>query len=215
MLSPELFQRAVRRVRALRRVVGPEVELMLDLSGGLASDQLFRFLDLCAELDVAWVEEPLDPFNHQGLPEVARRCRIPIAVGERIYHRAGFRHALDTGVVAVVMPDVGNCGGIFEAVLIAAMAETANARLSPHNCGSSLGTAAALTLCASAANTLNLEIYPYLADAPGHVQVLEDPPEATIRQGRLAVNDGPGLGVSVNRRALEPFLALDYLRDCG
>jgi len=62
---------------------------------------------------------------------------------------------------------------------------------------------------------LNLEIYPYLADAPGHVQVLEDPPEATIRQGRLAVNDGPGLGVSVNRRALEPFLALDYLRDCG
>jgi galactonate dehydratase len=211
MLDPGLFQRAVRRVRALREVTGPDVELMLDLSGGLAGDQLFRFLDACADLDIAWIEEPLDPFDHQGLAAVAARCPIPIAVGERLYTRAGFRNAMAGGGVAVVMPDAGTCGGIFEGVLIAGMAEAANARLSPHNCGSSLGTAAALTLCAAAASTMCLEVYPYLADAPGHVQVLEDPPESRIRHGRLEVNHRPGLGVSVDRRSLAPFRVWDYL----
>jgi len=213
MLDPDLFRRAIDRVRCLRSEVGPEVELMLDLSGGLVNDQLIRFLDICGELDITWIEEPVDPFNIEGLRYVANRSHIPIAVGERVYTRSGFRNVLDTGAVAIVMPDVANCGGIFEAVQIAGMAETYNARVAPHNCASSLCTAASLALCAAMANTMMLEVYPYFSDAEDYVQVLANPPEREIKNGTLAVSLLSGLGATIDHLAIDPFLAFDYRRD--
>jgi galactonate dehydratase len=56
---------------------------MFDLSGGLNNDQLIRFMDVCVELDLIWVEEPLDAFNFRGLSNLAGRRPIPIAAGER------------------------------------------------------------------------------------------------------------------------------------
>ncbi|WP_457664241.1 mandelate racemase/muconate lactonizing enzyme family protein [Sinorhizobium medicae] len=164
MLDDGRFRQAIERVKALRAEVGPDIELMLDLSGGLCDDQLLRFLDVCRDLDITWIEEPLDPFNLTGLSRVAARSGIPIALGERVYGRGGFRNVLDTGAVSIVMPDIANCGGMLEAVQIAGMAETYNVRVSPHNCASSLCTAASLSLCVAIPNAMNLEVYPYFAE---------------------------------------------------
>ncbi len=204
-LGIDEFKRALSRVRHLRDVVGPEIGLMFDLSGGLNNDQLIRFMDVCKELDVTWVEEPVDPFNLQALRNLAGRWPVPIAAGERVYTRQGFRNMLDTGGVDIVMPDVGNCGGIFEAVHIAAMAESYNARVSPHNCASSLCTAATIQVWAASAMSMPLETYPYFPDANDYVQVLVDPPEKSVVNGRLQVPTGPGLGIQVNEAAIKPF----------
>ena len=204
-LGTDEFRRAVDRVRNLRKVVGPDVGLMFDLSGGLNNDQLIRFMDVCTELDVTWVEEPVDPFNLQALRNLAGRWPIPIAAGERVYTRQGFRNLLDTGGVDIVMPDIGNCGGIFEAVQIAAMAESYNARVSPHNCASSLCTAATVQVWAASAIAMPLETYPYFPDANDYVQVLANPPEKAIVNGRLTISTGPGLGVEVDEAAINPF----------
>jgi galactonate dehydratase len=204
------FKRAVERIKALRSEVGPDIELMLDLSGGVADDQLIHFLDVCRTLDITWIEEPLDPFNLAGLSKVASRHAIPIAVGERVYGRAGFRNVLDTGAVSIVMPDIANCGGMLEAIQIAGMAETYNARVSPHNCASSLCTAASLSLCAAIPNAMNLEIYPYFSDANTYVQVLQNPPEQAIgRDGLLQVSQLPGLGLEIDRAAISPYLSFN------
>ena len=208
-LGTDEFKRALARVRHLREVVGPGTGLMFDLSGGLNNDQLIRFMDVCTELDVTWVEEPVDPFNLQALRNLAGRWPIPIAAGERVYTRQGFRNMLDTGGIDIVMPDVGNCGGIFEAVQIAAMAESYNARVSPHNCASSLCTAATVQVWAASAMSMPLEVYPYFPDANDYVQVLADPPEKAVVQGRLRVPTGPGLGIHVDEAAIEPFECFD------
>ena len=215
MLSPEEFQRALDRVRLLADVVGDQAELMIDLSGGMNNDQLLRMLDLCEKVQVMWVEEPLDAFNLAGLKGLAGRFRIPLAAGERVYTRNGFRNLLDTGAVDVVMPDVGNCGGVFELVQIAAMAETHNARVSPHNCASSLCTAASLQVWAACANAMPLEIYPYLPESQGYVQVLDDAPEDRIRNGWLEVSKAPGLGAKVNAGRLKPFCQFDFRAENG
>ncbi|WP_377810268.1 mandelate racemase/muconate lactonizing enzyme family protein [Azospirillum sp. A29] len=203
------FRRAVERVKALRAEVGPEVELMLDLSGGLCDDQLIRFLDVCAGLDITWIEEPLDPFNLSGLPRIAARTGISIAAGERVYGRAGFRNLLDTGAVSIIMPDIGNCGGLLEAVQIAGMADTHNVRVAPHNCASSLCSSASLVLACLLPNTMNLEVYPYFSDQNSYVPVTENPPEREVRNGYVALPDLPGLGAVVDRAAIAPFLAAD------
>lgn len=208
MLDDGRFRQAIERVKALRQEVGPDIELMLDLSGGLCDDQLLRFLDVCRDLDITWIEEPLDPFNLTGLSRVAARSGIPIALGERVYGRGGFRNVLDTGAVSIVMPDIANCGGMLEAVQIAGMAETYNVRVSPHNCASSLCTAASLSLCVAIPNAMNLEVYPYFADSNTYVQVLENPPEQAVRRdGKLQANSMPGLGIIVDRRRIEAFMS--------
>jgi galactonate dehydratase len=210
MLSPEDMTRALDRIRGLKNVVGDQAQLMIDLSGGLNNDQLLRILDLCEELEVMWVEEPLDAFNLDGLKKLAGRFRFPIAAGERVYTRNGFRSLLDTGAIDVVMPDVGNCGGIFELVHIAAMAEAYNARVSPHNCASTLCTAASLQVWAACANAMPLEIYPYLPLSDGYVQVLTNPPEERIKDGYLDVSKDSGLGASVDEAALAPYKLFDH-----
>ena len=209
MVDDSRFHRAVERVKALRAEVGPEIEIMLDLSGGVCDDQFVRFLDVCRDLDIRWIEEPVDPFNLAGLARTAARTAIPIAVGERVYGRAGFRNVLDTGAVSIVMPDIANCGGLLEAVQIAGMAETYNARVSPHNCASSLCSAASLALCAVIPNAMNLEIYPYFSDSNSYVQVLENPLEREIRGGVAGVSSAPGLGAIIDHKAIAPFKVFD------
>lgn len=214
-LDDDAFRRAIDRVRTLRKVVGPDIGLMFDLSGGLNNDQLIRFMDVCGELNVIWIEEPLDPFNSQGLRNLAGRWSIPIAAGERIYTRHGFRNLLDTGGVDVVMPDVGNCGGIFELVQIAAMAEAYNVRVSPHNCASSLCTAASIQVAAASAMLMPLETYPYFPDKNDYVQVLKNPPEKAVLKGKLKVPTTPGLGAEIDLEAIEPFRCFDYRKDAA
>lgn len=215
MQTTEEFQRTLERIRLLKDVVGNQAQIMIDLSGGLNNDQLYRVLDLCQEIGVMWVEEPLDAYNLTGLKNLAGRYKFPIAAGERVYTRNGFRNLLDTGAIDVVMPDVGNCGGIFETVQIAAMAEAYNARVSPHNCASTLCTAASLQVWAACANAMPLEIYPYLPESQGYVQVLDDAPEDRIKNGWLSVSDAPGLGCQVNAERLTPYKMFDFRAENG
>jgi galactonate dehydratase len=108
--------------------------------------------------------------------------------------------------IDIVQPDIGNTGGLLETKKIAAMAEANNLRVAPHNCASSLSTAATLQLSACLTNLVNVEIYPYFLDEPGYVQVLENPPELRIRDGRLTVLNDAGLGATLAADRIKPYL---------
>jgi galactonate dehydratase len=197
---------AFEKISALRKAVGPRIEIMLDLSGGLATDQTIRLCKRFEELDIVWIEEPADPFDTEALKKISAHVSIPIAVGERIYTRRGFRKIFELRAADIVQPDVGNTGGIMETKKIAAMAETYGMRVAPHNCASALSTAASLQICACIANCMIQEIYPYFPSQPGYVQVLEESPEDNIRNGYLEISDRPGLGVELSMNRIRPFL---------
>jgi len=197
---------AFEKIKALRSAVGRDVELMLDLSGGLATGETIRLCRRFEELEIAWIEEPADPFDVGALKKISEHVDIPIAVGERLYTRHGFRKVFEQHAADIVQPDVGNTGGIMEVKKIAAMAEAYNLQVAPHNCGSSLSTAAALQISSCIANFTTLEVYPYFPERPGYVQVLEDPPEARIVGGSLDVSADPGLGVTLSIDRMQPFL---------
>ena len=133
---------AYEKIKALRSAVGPDIDIMLDLSGGLTTAETIRLCRRFEALDISWIEEPADPFDVGALKEISARIDIPVAVGERIYTRHGFRKIFEPQAADIVQPDVGNTGGIMEVKKIAAMAEAYNMRVAPHNCGSSLSTAA-------------------------------------------------------------------------
>ena len=62
---------AFEKIKALRAAVGGDVELMLDLSGGLATAETIRLCRRFEELDIAWIEEPADPFDVGALKKIA------------------------------------------------------------------------------------------------------------------------------------------------
>ncbi len=191
---------------AIRDRVGPEIELMLDLSGGLSTDQLSRVLEAIEPIGIRFIEEPVDPALPHVLQRIGQLTRIPIAAGERVYTRYGFRTLLETGVVSIVQPDVCNTGGIMEAKKIAALAEAYNACVAPHNYGSTLGTVVAAQLAACITNFMVLECFPDHTAEPDYRPVLTEPLEATVRDGRMPLPKGPGLGAELDRGSVQPFL---------
>jgi galactonate dehydratase len=177
---------------------------MLDVSAELTTDAIIRIGRRVQEYDIMFLEEPVDPFDEAAIKEVSERVEIPIAVGERVYTRYGFRRILERRAAAVVQPDVGNTGGIMEAKKIAATAEAYNLRVAPHNCASPVATAASLQLDATLANFLIQEVYPYRV--PEHYQLVDRAPEREIRAGRMPIPDRPGLGVELVEERVRPFL---------
>jgi galactonate dehydratase len=202
----DFAQLAFDKVKALRDAVGPDIEPMLDLSGALTTDETIRLCRRYEELDITWIEEPADPFDVGSLKKISDQVRIPVAVGERLYTRHGFRDVMESHAADILQPDLGNTGGILEAKKIAAMAEAYGMRITPHNCASALSTAASLQLSACLANFMTLEIYPYFPQRKGYVQVLENSPEDRIADGFLPLDREPGLGVRLASERVRPYL---------
>jgi galactonate dehydratase len=206
MVDRDRLNLAVARVKAVREAIGPDVELMLDLSGGLTPAESVRLCQRFEEYDILFVEEPTDPSDAQAMAYVASRTSIAVAAGERHYARHGTRPLLEARAVDIVQPDPGNTGGIMETKKIAAMAEAWGMRVAPHVCGSPLITQVALHLSANLPNFVIQELYPYFRFHEGYIDTVLEAPEAAVTNGYLALPQGPGLGLTLNREALAPFL---------
>jgi galactonate dehydratase len=201
---------AFEKVRAVRNAVGSDVDIMVDLSGGLTTGETIRLCRRLEELDMFFIEEPADPFDLGALKKISEHVDAPIALGERIYTRYGFRPILESRAADVLQPDIGNTGGIMEAKKIGAMAEAYSVSLQPHVCASPVSTAAALQLDACIPNLLIQELYPYRV--PEHFGIVDHAPERDVRNGRLAIPERPGLGVTLVAERVRPFLRAECPR---
>jgi len=198
---------AVERVRAVRDAVGPDVDIMVDMSGELTTDAIIRLGKRLEEFDLFFLEEPVDAFDVDAMKIVAEKLDVPIAAGERLYTRYGFRRLFELRAAAIVQPDIGTAGGLMETKKIAAMAETYNMRVQPHLCAGPVATAAALQLDACIPNLLIQELYPYRV--PEHFGLVDQPLEPQVRNGRVAIPNRPGLGVDLVEERVARFLHSD------
>ena len=147
-----------------------------------------------------FVEEPCLPENPEAMIDIARSTVIPIAAGERLYTRWGFRTLIESRAVSVFQPDVCHTGGILETKKIAAMAEMNYASIAPHNPLGPISLAACLQVDACCPNVLVQE-HPGM---PDHldlgVGLLKNP--FVVRNGEIAIPDGDGLGIEVDEEAV-------------
>jgi len=201
-----LVLRAVQRVADIRRAVGDEVELMLDLSSGITPDDTIRFCREIEEYAITFIEEPTVPGDTRALAAVKAAISQPVAVGERLYSRYGFRDVLEARAADILQPDIGNTGGVMEARRIAAMVEAYGLKVQPHICASAVSTAVGMHFSASIPNFYWQEHFPYWARIHGHVEVVNDPVEDDVTDGMVPVNDRPGFGVSLRRTAVDNWL---------
>jgi galactonate dehydratase len=194
----------IESTKAIREAIGPEIDLMADMSAGMTTDVAIRLGRQLEQFDLYFYEEPVDPSDLGALKKVSEHVNIPIAAGERLYTRYGFRPVLENHAVDIVQPDLGSTGGILETKFIAAMAEIYSARVQLHVCASPISTAAAQQLWACLPNLALQEVYPFRVAE--HWAIVDHAPELDIHNGHIPISDRPGIGVELNQKTVDPFL---------
>ena len=195
-LTRERADLAFARVAAVRAAVGPAVEILVEVHGNLGVASAIQMGQRLEELDPFFYEEPVDAHNVDAMRKVADEVNIPIAAGERLYTRYGFRQYVEQQVVDILQPDVGLAGGISETRKIANYAETYNQHVQPHNCASPVATAAALQVDACIPNFIIQELFPYREDA--NYALVVEAYERKVVDSHLALPTAPGLGIELN-----------------
>jgi L-alanine-DL-glutamate epimerase-like enolase superfamily enzyme len=187
----------------VRRLLGRDIEIMVDASESLDLPTTVRLTDRMAELDVRWLEEPFLQSRHPAYQQVAGRSRIPIAAGEHVFGHGEAIAALSAGEISVMQPDPCISGGFAEARTIAATAASFGARVVVHYHAGVVGLAAALQFSACA-ESIDLLEFPIHIDTVLRTQTgTDDWGIAAIEDGRLPVPDRPGLGVTPLTTALQ------------
>jgi galactonate dehydratase len=184
-------------MRAIREAVGDEIDVMIDLHARTTPAMAIEYARVLAPYRIFFFEEPCPPENVDAMAQVARSISIPVATGERLVTRFGFRDVLEKGAAAVIQPDLCHCGGLFEARKIAAMAETYYVSVAPHNPLGPVATAAAVQFALCTPNWLIQEAI--RSDVPWRDEVVQAP--LTVRDGYIYPPDRPGLGVEVDEAA--------------
>src|SRR5947208_3745011 len=126
-------RRAVDIVAAVRDVVGPDVQLMIEMHGRFSPAAA---AGIVADLDgfaPAWFEEPVPFDNLNGLTRVRGATRSPIATGERIHLLSDFRALIERGLVDILQADLTHFGGFTGLQRLAGWAEAYDLPLAPRS----------------------------------------------------------------------------------
>jgi galactonate dehydratase len=184
-----------------------DVAVGVDVHGRLSPAMSIRFARELEPLDIWFLEEPVLPENAAAMADVARATSIPIATGERLFTKWGFRDVVELRAAALLQPDVSHCGGILEARLIAALGETIYAGFAPHNPLSPVNTVASAHVGMATPSFVALE---HVVDNPPWTpEILTEP--LAIRNGTLELPKGPGLGIELDLDACRahPYRPVD------
>jgi D-galactarolactone cycloisomerase len=198
-----------RLCRTVRSRVGDKVTIMVDANHAYDAVAAIRLGRRIEELDIAWFEEPVPPEDIDGYRQVKAALSIPIAGGEAEFTRWGFRRLLAERVLDVAQPDICAAGGLSECRKIADMANAFGVRCYPHVWGTGVALAASLQLLAVLPDNPPAlhPVEPWLeldqSEHPIRMAVLKEPIER--RDGFVAAPEGPGLGIEIDRAALDRY----------
>jgi galactonate dehydratase len=201
--SPATLRRAECAMAAMRDAAGDKCDIMLDLHARTTPAAALQFGRMLAPYQPYWYEEPCWHEDVDAVAQISRALPFPVATGERLVTRWGFRELCEKRACAIVQPDVCHCGGISEARRIAALAETYQMAVACHNPQGPVAVAASAQVAFATPNYLIQEIV--RADVPWRDEIVTDP--LRLENGSAAPPRRPGLGVEIDetRAALHPF----------
>ncbi len=192
-------RRSADRVIAARKALGPHIDIAVDSHGTFTVAEARRFAHLVRDCDLAWFEEPVTAEDPQGIAELRASCSIPVSAGESLATRFEFRDLIAARAADILQPDIAFCGGITEAMRIAALSSTHNLRLAPHLWAGAPAFFAGMHVCAASPAAHILEFS--LGANPMLFDLIEE--ELVARDGMIAIPDRPGLGITVKQHLFD------------
>lgn len=213
-LHYQTMREDIELVAAVRKAVGDGMAIMTDANQAQSATgwqpgvvwDFRRALETARELEklnVYWLEEPLRRYDFDGLAELNRLVEIPIAGGENNVGVHEYRTMCEKGVFDILQPDIMVADGVTGFREIAALGNVYHKRVIPHHGGGNLGTVAQLHAIASWPNAPWIEILhdPPIASYLHGFAMMENAPQVD-KDGYMALPQGPGWGVSINKAML-------------
>jgi L-alanine-DL-glutamate epimerase-like enolase superfamily enzyme len=176
-------------IGAAKQVCGDKVPLMVDCSCPWTVDEAIAAARNLADLELAWLEEPIyPPDDHAGLARLRAVAPMPIAAGENCSNLMEFKRLMEIGAIGIAQPSVTKVGGVTELRKVFALGEAHGVVVVPHSPYFGPGLLASIHVCAAAAREIPIERY--------YCDFVETPfgDQINPQRGQFAVPQGPGLG---------------------
>ncbi len=192
----------LERVAAVREVLGPRRELMLDVNCNWTPAFAIRAGKELERYRPLWLEEPVNPDDCAGSAQVARELTMNVAGYETVVGLAGWRELIERGAVDIVQPDVAWCGGFTETRRVATLAHAHHLLCAPHAFSSAVTLQSALHLAASIPNGIWLEF----DQNPNALRSeLAKEPLDVDGDGNVRLPERPGLGLELDPTVMERY----------
>jgi L-alanine-DL-glutamate epimerase-like enolase superfamily enzyme len=204
-------------IRACRKHVGDTYRLMVDANQGwrvslidpapLWDLKVARdFVTAAKDLSITWLEEPLDMHGYDDLAALRSESPIPIAGGELNGGKHEFAVMLEKGCFDVYQPDALLAEGIGTSLWVMKECATRGLRFSPHMWTHGIGMLTNLHLFAACPESVRTPFIEYPYEPPGLEPTTRDAllpaPITVTERGTINVPQSPGLGVTIDEKAL-------------
>jgi len=191
----------------VRAEIGFEIPLAIDHLGHIPLEDCLKLAKRLEKYNLAWMEDPVPWRMTDQYIQLSRATTVPVATGEDIYLKEGFKPLLESRAVALVHPDVLTAGGILETKKIGDLAEEHGVAMAIHMAESPIACMAAVHVAAATRNFMALEVHS--VDVPWWADLVK--PALKIENGHIKVPDTPGLGIeALNEELIKAKLHPDF-----
>jgi L-alanine-DL-glutamate epimerase-like enolase superfamily enzyme len=187
-------------VSLARERMGEETWLMIDVGRYVnwSVSYAIRMGKRLEKYNIYWLEEPLSQEDLEGYAELCRALDVPVAAGEELYTAYDFNEIIKRRALDILQPDVAKVGGISEMKRVVELARVNNFTWVPHSWSTAVNTAASIHIVASSPDGFLLE-FKQEPNPMVHDLVKR---KFEIRQGKMALPEGPGLGIEIDESVL-------------
>ncbi len=187
------------RMRAVRRGIGEDVDLLLDANGGWSSaPQAIAAMRRLEESRPYWIEEPVRADNVHAMAQIAAALDTPVATGELESTRWAFADLVERKAADILQADVTVVGGVSEWMKVAHMAASFDVPMAPHY-NQDLHS----QLVPAIPNGIFLEFFVRESGVKMFDDLLEDP--LVMKDGFVTPRREPGFGIRLRPEKVSEF----------
>lgn len=195
---------ARKRLDMLRDAAGSGTDFVLDCGGALVPGDAASLATAFERYHLLWLEEPCPQLSLGALKKIAADNVTPLGIGRSIHEPSAFQDLLREEAIDILRPDI-SLNGISGIRQMAAIAESYYTAVAPYHNGGPVASAAALQLAASLPNFFIQQIPLPQAEQDRKMRVEIAGNVETIKDGFAVLPPSPGLGITVNEKALETY----------
>lgn len=188
------------RIEAIKEVTSEGFSIAVDFHGRVHKPMAKVLADALSPYQLMFLEEVVLPENEEAFREVAQHTSTPLAAGERLITRWGFKQIITSGIIDIIQPDVAITGGILELRKILAMAEAFDIAGAPHAPYGPIALAATMQVDACSPNVFIQEQSLGIHYNQGFdlLDFLKNKEIFAYTDGFVEIPTGPGLGIDID-----------------
>jgi L-alanine-DL-glutamate epimerase-like enolase superfamily enzyme len=202
-LTARDLRRIGKAMETVREELGPDIDFGVEAHWKYDVRDAINMAKAIEPVKPMWLEDPVPPGNPDAMARVTQQVNVPIATGENLYTRDGFRRLIELQGCDIVHLDIPKLGGLLESKRIHDLADNYYIASAAHNPASPIGTIASAHAASSMRDFRIHELAKYIdwwQDL-----VIHDGP--IFENGYYRIRDKPGYGIEINPDVAKTHLA--------